>query len=125
MLINKFKRYQSGLMVEAIYPKLVSICSCGCGSPLSGRRTRWASAQCEIAAITRFRIIKGDAQCIREELYKRDKGKCADCGKTTPDWDADHILEVSNGGGGCELDNFQTLCKECHKKKTKNRTKLK
>lgn len=33
-------------------------------------------------------------------------------------WDADHILEVVNGGGLCGLDNYQTLCHPCHKAKT-------
>lgn len=34
-------------------------------------------------------------------------------------WDADHILEVVNGGGECGLENYQTLCQVCHKAKTK------
>ncbi len=33
-------------------------------------------------------------------------------------WDADHILPVAQGGGGCDLDNFQTLCVWCHREKT-------
>ena len=33
-------------------------------------------------------------------------------------WDADHILEVKNGGGLCGIDNVQTLCIACHKNKT-------
>lgn len=33
-------------------------------------------------------------------------------------WEADHIVAVSNGGGVCGLDNMQTLCVPCHKKKT-------
>lgn len=33
-------------------------------------------------------------------------------------WDADHILEVVNGGGLCGLENYQTLCHPCHKAKT-------
>jgi 5-methylcytosine-specific restriction endonuclease McrA len=34
-------------------------------------------------------------------------------------WDADHILPVHQGGGECGLENMQTLCIWCHKKKTK------
>lgn len=34
-------------------------------------------------------------------------------------WQADHILPVEHGGGGCGLDNFQTLCIPCHKRKTR------
>lgn len=33
-------------------------------------------------------------------------------------WDADHIVPVIHGGGLCGLDNYQTLCVPCHKKKT-------
>jgi 5-methylcytosine-specific restriction enzyme A len=33
-------------------------------------------------------------------------------------WEADHIIEVSNGGE-TSLDNIQTLCVPCHKAKTK------
>lgn len=34
-------------------------------------------------------------------------------------WEADHIKAVSEGGGGCGLENFQTLCIPCHKWKTR------
>lgn len=30
-------------------------------------------------------------------------------------WQADHVTPVSEGGGGCDLDGFQTLCVPCHK----------
>lgn len=29
-------------------------------------------------------------------------------------WEADHIIPVSEGGGGCGLDNYRTLCWRCH-----------
>jgi len=34
-------------------------------------------------------------------------------------WDADHIIPVSEGGGESDLSNFTTLCKTCHKIKSK------
>lgn len=34
-------------------------------------------------------------------------------------WDADHIVPVAEGGGGCGLDNYQTLCLPCHKRETR------
>lgn len=34
-------------------------------------------------------------------------------------WDADHILPVVKGGGGCGLENYRTLCQPCHKAATK------
>ena len=33
-------------------------------------------------------------------------------------WEADHIIPVSEGGGGCGLENYRTLCLPCHKKET-------
>ncbi len=33
-------------------------------------------------------------------------------------WDADHIVPVTEGGGGCGLDNLRTLCLACHHKET-------
>jgi 5-methylcytosine-specific restriction protein A len=34
-------------------------------------------------------------------------------------WEADHILPVVEGGGGCGLDNLRTLCRACHHRETK------
>ncbi|MEO8361800.1 MAG: HNH endonuclease signature motif containing protein [Vicinamibacteria bacterium] len=33
-------------------------------------------------------------------------------------WDADHIIPVIEGGGGCGLDNYRTLCVACHRGET-------
>ncbi|HJR05083.1 MAG TPA: HNH endonuclease [Methylomirabilota bacterium] len=33
-------------------------------------------------------------------------------------WQADHIVEVEDGGGGCDLTNIQTLCHWCHGRKS-------
>jgi len=33
-------------------------------------------------------------------------------------WEVDHILPVAQGGGSCGMENLQTLCYWCHKKKT-------
>lgn len=34
-------------------------------------------------------------------------------------WDADHIIPVVEGGGGCSLKNIRTLCQPCHKAVTR------
>jgi 5-methylcytosine-specific restriction endonuclease McrA len=34
--------------------------------------------------------------------------------------DADHIMPISIGGDEWDMNNIQTLCKQCHKAKTKN-----
>ena len=33
-------------------------------------------------------------------------------------WEADHIVPVAEGGGGCGLENLRTLCLACHKEAT-------
>lgn len=33
-------------------------------------------------------------------------------------WEADHVIPVSEGGGGCGLDGMRTLCLPCHGKET-------
>lgn len=40
-------------------------------------------------------------------------------------WQADHILPVAEGGGGCGLDNIQTACTVCHKRKTADQARRK
>lgn len=125
MPIDRFKRYQNNLSMGELYPDIRFKCACGCGKNLSGRRTRWANDDCRKKAVVYYWIVKGNQATIRIELSKRDKidGKnyCAFCKTdvTYTDWEADHILEVRHGGGGCGLENFQIVCKECHKKKTK------
>ncbi len=38
-------------------------------------------------------------------------------------WDADHIIQVKDGGGQCGLDNIRTLCIDCHKITTRKNIK--
>jgi 5-methylcytosine-specific restriction endonuclease McrA len=84
-----------------------------------GRQKRWSSSKCSRAAVLEFRIQKGDVKHIRKALLKRDKGVCASCEQKVDRWEADHTLAVVNGGGGVSLDGYQTLCVDCHKKKTR------
>ena len=120
-MIDIYSRYQKGLVLNELFPQFnKEVCACGCGKLLSSKQKKWASIECRDAAAKLFLIVKGDVLTIRKELYNRDKGKCAYCGETTLNWEADHILPVFKGGGGCDLDNFQTLCLSCHKIKTSN-----
>lgn len=34
-------------------------------------------------------------------------------------WEADHIVPVVEGGGGCGLNGYRTLCLECHRAETR------
>jgi len=121
-MINKYKRYQSGLKVVDLFPiRKDSVCACGCNSQLPKNKKRWFSDNCTKEALNVFWIIKGDVSVIRQNIFERDKGYCRGCGVLSDNWEADHIIPVFKGGGGCGLDNFQTLCYECHKVKSKQK----
>ena len=53
---------------------------------------------------------------------KRDKYRCRECGATNKETtlEIDHIVPVSKGGTN-NINNLQTLCKECNRVKN-NRT---
>jgi 5-methylcytosine-specific restriction protein A len=85
---------------------------------------------------------------LREKVFLRDKGICAQCsidtmairrdmrkldyaarrkflkdwrikeGSRKSLWDADHITPVAEGGGQCDLTNMRTLCLLCHRQAT-------
>ena len=70
----------------------------------------------------------------RAQLRKRDGGKCNHCGVVGKRWDVDHIKPLVEQKGVKEedldwsyysLDNLQTLCKKCHRKKTNSEVHLK
>ena len=120
-MIDVFKRYQSGLRLADLYPlRNDEKCACGCGNDLPPKKRRWASTDCQEKAVINFFIIKGDNYVIRDNILKRDKGYCSCCGVYSANWQADHIIPVFLGGSACGLDNFQTLCEDCHKEKTYN-----
>ncbi|WP_371930971.1 HNH endonuclease [Lewinella sp. JB7] len=119
-MVDKFKRYQTGLTLTRLFPQPdKSKCACGCNAHLSRNRRRWATKECQMHALKNFLIVKGDTGTIRNELFHLDKGFCRWCGIHDPQWEADHILPVYQGGGATSIENFQTLCKSCHLEKTR------
>jgi hypothetical protein len=68
------------------------------------------------------------ATTTRRAVWKRDNGVCKECGtqcsrKGKPKWHMDHILPLIEANGNINywrLENLQTLCVICHKKKTAN-----
>ena len=119
-MFDQFSRYQKGLTLKHLFPQnMEGVCACGCNKPLLGRRKRWASNECQQSSVDLFFVVKGDISQIRRLLFDRDNGVCSCCNENTDVWEADHILPVKYGGGACDLDNFQTLCKNCHSVKSR------
>jgi len=58
---------------------------------------------------------------VRKDVLRRDKWTCAICNKRfkKKELDVDHIIPVQMGGQLFDKRNLRTLCKECHKAKTK------
>jgi 5-methylcytosine-specific restriction endonuclease McrA len=59
------------------------------------------------------------------DLWARQSGidlsaavRCAACGTVTPDWHADHVIPIKDGGAH-EAGNLQLLCEACHTAKTR------
>ena len=56
---------------------------------------------------------------LRHEVFVRDGYRCRECGASVEDGatlEIDHILPVAKGGTN-DIDNLQTLCKECNRAK--------
>jgi 5-methylcytosine-specific restriction protein A len=58
---------------------------------------------------------------VRKDVLRRDKWTCAICdGRFVKrKLDVDHIIPVRLGGNPFDKKNLRTLCKNCHKAKTK------
>ena len=140
-------RYQAGMRVEDVYPpQPKGHCLCGCGQRLPPRRRKWASDACIAVAVRRYEILKGDAHVIRMALRERDLAVCVRCfrqcevlacrwprdpghylngsltgvyyRKALIPWEAHHVVPVVEGGGGCDLEGYETLCVDCHRAET-------
>ena len=63
---------------------------------------------------------------VRARIFDKFEGRCAICTRDLRPghWQCDHVIPLILGGRHSE-DNFQPLCTECHKGKTKLDVKLK
>lgn len=117
-IFDPYKRRQN-IQLSKFTKSINGYCACGCGIKLKGRQKKWASKECCSNFYAQYEIYRGNATVIRNQVYYRDKGYCRMCGVLDYNWQADHIIPVHKGGGACGLENFQTLCLDCHKEKTK------
>lgn len=119
--VDHSSRRQTGrFRMETIFPaKKDGICDCGCGQKLTGRQRRWASKDCEKFTVSVYWIFYGDVDLVKSLLFRLHGNACYCCGEVTWNLHLDHIIPVFKGGGGCWISNFQLLCVDCHKAKTK------
>lgn len=85
---------------SAVFARDKGVCA-GCGFDI-GKLERAISA-----ALWKFGhggFTRRDARILLNELKA--------------EWQADHIVECARGGWGLGIENFRTLCIECHKKET-------
>lgn len=129
-LLNHFDRIQGKMFMDRMWIQPdKSICGCGCGVKLSGRRTRWATADCSAFANHVFSIIYGRSELISRYLQHiaGHYAGCMICSEVITSSsdnrnhyvEVDHILPVKQGGGGCWLSNYQQICIPCHTIKSK------
>lgn len=76
------------------------------------QRKAWANKSANTQTLTGWQ-----RQRIRDEQLAREP-QCRACGATT-NLQADHIIEIADGGHPTNPDNLQTLCEEHHATKTR------
>jgi hypothetical protein len=87
--------------------------------PLLAEACRWQEiGESERAAQLRIIVISylielGFSQTVVSTAIQKWSG-----GIRTHLWEADHVVPVVHGGGGCGLDNLRTLCRVCHARAT-------
>ena len=93
-----------------------------CGKTLTGRAQLYCSGECERAFYNKHVKLW---TVIREQVFKRDGYICQECGAEVSSYgplekraECDHIVPVSLDGAEFDKSNLQTLCHECHAKKT-------
>ncbi len=75
-------------------------------------------------------LLRGDSRGLKGEAWAADQAQKQAARlwlfrtvlgarkMSTHLWEADHIVPVSEGGGGCGLEGYRTLCLRCHRLET-------
>lgn len=56
-------------------------------------------------------------ELVRVQVFNRDKWRCRKCGKAGR-LECDHIQPLNEGGDPLDPGNLQSLCRDCHFRKT-------
>lgn len=101
---------------KAVYARDRGVCS-GCGIDTNALKQAQPKQPSGPLSPDDYRHAMQAYRTARDAYWQdlRAKGFDAVSGHL---WEADHILAVADGGGECDLNNYQTLCIPCHRKKT-------
>jgi len=119
IILEDVKKEKNMRLIEALKTGKCAYC----GKPIPPKRKYYCSEECRLKFYKKYKYMITWEE-VRRKVLERDNYTCVICGK--PAEEVDHIVPVSLGGALFDMDNLQSLCKECHKKKTKeDRKKLK
>ncbi|MGB6499848.1 MAG: HNH endonuclease signature motif containing protein [Thermoplasmata archaeon] len=87
-----------------------------CGSSLPSRRTPYCSRKCQWRFHGHYFW-----DSARSYVMLRDRYTCRLCGRRrrARELEVDHIIEIARGGAALEYSNLQTVCRQCHREKTR------
>jgi 5-methylcytosine-specific restriction protein A len=87
-----------------------------CDRPLPSHRTPYCSRRCQWRFHGHYFW-----DSARSYTMLRDRYRCRICGarKRARELDVDHIVEIARGGAALEYSNLQTVCRDCHRVKTR------
>jgi len=87
-----------------------------CGAELPTRRTPYCSRRCRWSFHGHYFW-----DSARTYVLARDRYTCQICRRRVRArlLEVDHIVEIGRGGAALEYSNLQTVCRECHRAKTR------
>lgn len=87
-----------------------------CRKALPSRRTPYCSRRCQWQFHGHYFW-----DSARSFVMLRDRYTCQVCGrrKRARELDVDHIVEIARGGPALEYSNLRTVCRPCHREKTR------
>jgi 5-methylcytosine-specific restriction protein A len=88
-----------------------------CGAAVRKARAVYCSRICQWKFHGRFFW-----DSARSYVFRRDRFTCRSCRsrRRVRDLEVDHIVEIARGGAPLAYDNLQTLCRSCHREKTRS-----
>ncbi|MGD0256288.1 MAG: HNH endonuclease signature motif containing protein [Thermoplasmata archaeon] len=87
-----------------------------CSAALPNHRTPYCSRTCQWRFHGHYFW-----DSARSYVMLRDRYRCQICGarRRARELDVDHIVEIARGGAALEYSNLQTVCRQCHRAKTR------